>query len=79
MRDAEREGFASPAAIAAIRLLMLTGCRSGEILSLRWENVDPDRGELRLPDSKTGSRIVHLVSPPWPCYAAYSEVKTPPG
>ena len=36
LRDAEREGFASPAAIAAIRMLMLTGCRSGEILSLRW-------------------------------------------
>ena len=33
-RHAEREGFASPAAVAAIRLLMLTGCRSGEILSL---------------------------------------------
>ena len=63
LRDAEREGFASPAAIAAIRLLMLTGCRSGEILSLRWEQVDPDRGELRLPDSKTGARIVHLGEP----------------
>ena len=61
--DAEREGFASPAAVAAIRPLMLTGCRSGEILSLRWENVDLDRGELRLPDSKTGARIVHLGDP----------------
>ena len=63
LRDAEREGFASPAAVAAIRLLMLTGCRSGEILSLRWEHVDLDRGELRLPDSKTGARIVHLGEP----------------
>ena len=63
LRDAEREGFASLAAIAAIRLLMLTGCRSGEILSLEWENVDLDRGELRLPDSKTGARIVHLGDP----------------
>ena len=63
LRDAEREGFASPAAVAAIRLLMLTGCRSGEILQLRWENVDLDRGELRLPDSKTGARIVHLGEP----------------
>ena len=63
LQDAEREGFASPAAIAAIRLLMLTGCRSGEILSLRWEDVDLDRGELRLPDSKTGARIVHLGDP----------------
>ena len=63
LRDAEREGFASPAAIVAIRLLMLTGCRSGEILSLRWEDVDLERGELRLPDSKTGAKIVHLGDP----------------
>ena len=63
LRDAEREGFASPAAIAAIRLLMLTGCRSGEIMSLRWEHVDLETGELRLPDSKTGSKIVHLGDP----------------
>ena len=63
LRDAEREGFASPAAIAAIRLLMLTGCRSGEILSLRWEYVDLDMGELRLPESKTGAKVVHLGDP----------------
>ena len=63
LRDAERERFASPAAIAAIRLLMLTGCRSGEILSLRWDYVDLDMGELRLPDSKTGSKVVHLGDP----------------
>ncbi|MDE0392228.1 MAG: tyrosine-type recombinase/integrase [Rhodospirillales bacterium] len=63
LRDAEREGFASPAAIAAIRLLMLTGCRSGEIMSLRWEYVDLDKGELRLRDSKTGSKVVHLGEP----------------
>ena len=63
LRDAEREGFASPAAIAAIRLLMLTGCRSGELLSLRWDYVDLDLGELRLPDSKTGSKVVHLGDP----------------
>ena len=63
LRDAEREGFASPAAIAAIRLLMLTGCRSGEILSLRWGYVDLDTGELRLPDSKTGAKVVHLGDP----------------
>ena len=63
LRDAEREGFASPAAIGAIRLLMLTGCRSGEIMSLRWDYVDLDLGELRLPDSKTGSKVVHLGDP----------------
>ena len=53
-------GGASPAAVAAIRLLVLTGCRRSEILSLRWEHVDLDAGELRLPDSKTGARLVPL-------------------
>ena len=63
LRDAGKEDFASPAAIAAIRLLMLTGCRSGEIMSLRWDYVDLELGELRLPDTKTGSKVVHLGDP----------------
>ena len=63
LRDAEKEGFVSREAIAAIRLLMLTGCRSGEIMSLRWEYVDLETGELRLPESKTGSKVVHLGEP----------------
>ena len=53
-------GGASPAAVAAIRLLVLTGCRRSEILGLRWEHVDLEAGELRLPDSKTGARLVPL-------------------
>ena len=63
LREVEREGSVRPSAIAAIRLLMLTGCRKGEILTLRWEYVDLDRGELRLPDSKSGAKIVHLGEP----------------
>lgn len=48
---------ANPYAIAAIRLLALTGCREGEILSLRWDAVDAERGYLRLADSKTGKSV----------------------
>jgi integrase len=59
---AEREGC-NPAAIAAIRLLLLTGCRKNEILGLRWEWVDTGRGLLRLPDSKTGAKAVPLGAP----------------
>jgi integrase len=48
---------ANPYAIAAIRLLILTGCREGEILSLRWDMVDTERGFLRLSNTKTGASV----------------------
>ena len=52
-----------PSAIAAIRLLLLTGCRVGEILSLQWSHVHLDRRLLLLPDSKTGAKAVYLSKP----------------
>ena len=50
----------SPFATAAIRLLLFTGCRLREILNLRWEEFDRERGMLFLPDSKTGRKPVVL-------------------
>ena len=44
-----------------IRLLLLTGCRKGEIVNLRWREVDGD--SLNLADSKTGPRGVFLNAP----------------
>ena len=41
-----------------IRLLLLTGCRRGEILALRWNEVDGDT--IALGDTKTGPRKVYL-------------------
>ena len=32
-------------------------------MSLRWDYVNLEAGELRLPDSKTGSKVVHLGDP----------------
>ena len=58
----EEERRLSPTAAVAIRLLMLTGCRKTEILSLRWEWVDFERGCLRLPESKTGAKVVPLAA-----------------
>lgn len=52
----------NPHALAAIRLLILTGAREGEILSARWDHVDLDAGLLVLDDSKTGAKVVHLPS-----------------
>ena len=47
-----------PEAVAAIRLLALTGCRRSEVLNLRWRNIGAEA--LNLEDSKTGPRAVPL-------------------
>jgi integrase len=52
-----------PLAVAAIRLLLFTGARLREILNLKWQHVDLQRGILNLPDSKTGQKIVLLGGP----------------
>ncbi len=59
----EQEGRASQSVIAAIRLLILTGARLSEILTLRWEFVDFERSVLRLPESKTGAKTIYLNPP----------------
>ena len=53
----------NPTMIAAIRLLLLTGCRKNEVLGLRWDWVDLEGRSLRLPDSKTGAKTVPLGAP----------------
>ena len=53
----------SPQTASIIRLLCLTGARVGEILSLKWTYLDLDMGLARLPDSKTGAKVIHLPKP----------------
>ena len=50
-----------PSQVAAVRLLLLTGCRKNEILTLRWS--DYREGRLFLRDSKAGPRTVWLSRP----------------
>lgn len=50
-------------AAAAIRLLVFTGARLQEVLTLRWEYIDMDAGIAHLPDSKTGAKPLHLPAP----------------
>ena len=47
-------------AIAALRLVIFTGARVSEILTLRWEWIVAAQGIARLPDSKTGAKNLHL-------------------
>jgi integrase len=63
LADAEREGE-SPIALAAVRLLALTGCRRGEVMSLTWSEVDLEgHRQLRLANTKEGSSVRPLGQP----------------
>ena len=61
LAEAEAAGSARAPAVAALRLLMLTGCRLNEILTLRWDDVDRAARQFRLRDGKTGARMVPLT------------------
>ena len=61
-RVLDHHGAGRPLHAAAVRLLLLTGCRKSEILTLEWRFYR--EGRIYLPDSKTGPRTV------WLCAAA---------
>lgn len=60
LAQVEHEQTEPLSALLAIRLLLLTGARKGEILQLTWDEVDFERGYLRLKDSKTGEKTIPL-------------------
>lgn len=59
----ELERSVSLYAVAMIRLLIFTGARHSEILTLRWDEVNLERGCIELADSKTGDKEVYLPPP----------------
>ena len=63
LSEAERTQEVPASVIAAIRLLLMTGCRLNEILSLRWDHLNMDGQCLRLPETKTGTKVVQLSAP----------------
>ena len=61
LADADSEGNVSPFAISAIRLLIFTGARAGEVLGLTWDAVDASGGAVRVPRK---GRMLTLYLPP---------------
>jgi integrase len=47
LADSLKAHIGSPYVVAAIKLLVLTGARRNEIVTLRWEWIDSERGEVR--------------------------------
>ena len=62
-KEGNRRTVIGPHAAAALRLLIFTGARLREILHLKWEHVDFERGLLLLPTSKTGKKTIVLNAP----------------
>ena len=62
LAGAERDGSELPGCILAVRLLAMTGARASEILNARWTDFDLSARLLRLPNSKTGARVVSIGS-----------------
>ncbi len=60
LRQLSRDGTENPYVIAAIWLIVFTGARRNEVLTLRWDYVDTGRQVLNLPDSKTGPKAILL-------------------
>lgn len=63
LREAEHHKTEAHSVIALFRLLILTGCRAGEIVGLQWPQVDFKTGAVSLLDGKTGDRKVPMNAP----------------
>ena len=57
-----RKGHLEARSVWALQLLSLTGLRRDEIRDLTWPMIDWQHACLRLPDTKTGQRVVHIPS-----------------
>jgi integrase len=57
-REENRRTILSPEVVLAFRLLMFTGARLREVLTLQWSHIDFERGLINLPDSKTGRKTI---------------------
>ena len=57
---------------------MLTGCRVGEVLTLKWSDIDRKSGEFRLRDAKTGARMVPLTPTALQVLAGIKRVRRSP-
>lgn len=55
--ELSRKNGVNSLALNAITVLLLTGCRKGEVTGLCWQEIDLDNSCLRLEDTKTGKQI----------------------
>jgi integrase len=59
----------------AVRFLLLTGCRRGEALGMRWADVDPGKGVWSKPPSSTKQKTFHEVPLSAPARALLARIR----
>ena len=52
-----------PTSVAAIRFAAVTGLRIGEVIAIKWQDVDFEQARLTMPQTKTGRRQHNLPAP----------------
>jgi integrase len=74
LREIEADESEPWQAVAAVRLLLLTGCRKTEILAAKWADVDFESGVLTIHEHKTsrrkGAKVLPLAAPTLAALAA---------
>jgi integrase len=73
--DFETREACPKSATAIIRLLIFTGMRLGEVLTLKWSSVNFENGAISLPSSKTGPKTVPLPAPAQQVLAGHTRIK----
>jgi integrase len=63
LADADHTSTVAWQVTSTVRLLILTGSRLSEICELSWDQVDLDAGLIRMPETKTGSRVIYITAP----------------
>jgi integrase len=78
LTEADNTQMASCSVIACLRLLIFTGCRLSEILTLRWDQVDFQGQCLNVTETKTGPKVVHLGPPALEVLSCHEQIEDNP-
>lgn len=61
----EAQDAIDPIISAALKVMLLTGARCSEILTLKWEYINEAHDQAFLPDSKTGAKALPIPPAAW--------------
>ena len=70
----EKQDAIDPTIAAALKVMLLTGARCSEILTLKWEYFNESKEKALLPNSKTGAKVLPIPPTAWEVISALPRV-----